>query len=138
MIRSNTLMKREQLRDGKTKVVSVFDHYEAAGAPHMNPPSKQTKGVGSMSRQNKLKLKRRRRRRFFWLLAAAAVSALLYEEQVAILFVLSTLAISALLIVVAFSNLEAGDAAMQAAIRESDDNRSTKSRTLSAGERRAA
>ena len=29
MIRFQTLMRREQLRDGKTKVVSVFDRYEA-------------------------------------------------------------------------------------------------------------
>lgn len=92
-----------------------------------------------MSRQNKLKLQRQRRRRFFWLFAAAAVSALVFEEQAAGLFVLSTLAICGLLIVVAFSNLEAGDAEVHAAaIRESADNRITKSRDLSGGERKAA
>jgi positive regulator of sigma E activity len=92
-----------------------------------------------MRRQNKIKLQRRRRRKFLWLFAAAAVSALLFSEQVAVLYVLSTLAISGLLIVVAFSNLEARDAEMQAAaIREATDDMSTNSRDLSRGERRAA
>ena len=91
-----------------------------------------------MSRQNKLKLQRRRRKKFFWLFAAAAVCALLLEEQVAVLYVLSTLAICGLLMVVAFSNLEARDAEMQAAaIREAADM-SSSSRALSRGERRAA
>ena len=91
-----------------------------------------------MRRQNKIKLQRRRRRKFFWLFAAAAVSALVFAEQVALLYVLSTLAICGLLIVVAVSNLEARDAEMQAAaIREAADN-STKSRDLSTGGRRAA
>jgi hypothetical protein len=101
--------------------------------------SKERKGVGLMSHQNKLRLRRRRHRNFFWLLAALAVSALLFEEQVALLFVLSTLAICGLLIVVAFSNLEAGDAEMQAAaISEAADNTRSNSRDLSRGERRAA
>src|SRR4030095_12184595 len=105
----------------------------------MSAPSKQTKGVDSMRRQNKIKIQRRRRRKFFWLFAAAAVAALLFEEQVAVLYVLSTLAICGLLIVVAFSNLEARDAEMQAAaIGEPADSMSTKSRDLSRGERRAA
>ena len=92
-----------------------------------------------MRRQNKIKLQRRRRRKFFWLFAAAAVSVLVFGEQVALLYVLSTLAMCGLLIVVAFSNLEANDAEMQAAaVGEEADNRSTKSRNLSAGERRAA
>jgi len=68
-----------------------------------------------MKRQNKIKLQRRRRRKIFWLFAAAAVSALVFTEQVALLFVLSTLWICGLLIVVAFSNLEARDSEMQAA-----------------------
>ena len=105
----------------------------------MSAPSKQTKGVGSMKRQNKMKIQRRRRRKFFWLFAAAAVCALLFGEQVAVLYVLSTLAMCGLLIVVAFSNLEARDAEMQAAaIREAADDMSTNSRDLSRGERRAA
>jgi len=87
-------------------------------APHMSAPSKQTKGVGSMKRQNKMKIQRRRRRKFFWLFAAAAVCALLFGEQVAVLYVLSTLAVCGLLFVVAFSNLEARNAEMQAAAIE--------------------
>src|SRR6476620_62094 len=105
----------------------------------MSARSKQTKGVGSMRHQDKMKLKRRRRRILFWLFAAAAVCALLLEEQVAVLYVLSTLAISGLMLVVAFSNLEARDAEMQtAAIREAADDMATKSRDLSRGGRRVA
>ena len=105
----------------------------------MSAPSKQTKGVGSMRRQNKIKMQRRRRRKFFWLFAAAAVAALLFEEQTAVLYVLSTLAICGLLIVVAFSDLEARDAAMQiAAIREAADDMTKNSWDLSRGKRRAA
>jgi Ca2+/Na+ antiporter len=100
---------------------------------------KQTKGVGSMRHQNKMKIQRRRRRKLFWLFAAAAVCALLFEEQVAVLYVLSTLAICGLMIVVAFSNLEARDAEMQtAAIREAADNMSKDFRDLSRSKRRAA
>lgn len=68
-----------------------------------------------MNRQNKLKLQRRRLRGFFWLFAAAAVSALMFDKQEAVLFVLWTLTICALLIVVAFSYFEAKDAEMQVA-----------------------
>ena len=101
--------------------------------------SKQTKGVGSMKRQNKMKIQRRHRRKLFWLFAAAAVVALLFTEQVAVLYVLSTLAICGLMTVVAFSNLEARDAEMQAAaIREASDEMATKSRDLSRGGRRVA
>ena len=92
-----------------------------------------------MRHQDKIRLQRRRRRKFFWLFAAAAVSALLFAEQIAVLYVLSTLAMVGLLIVVAFSNLEARDAEMQAAtIREAADDMSTNSRELSRGGRRAA
>ena len=52
----------------------------------------------------------RRHRKFAWILGTTAiVIALLYWEQAALLYVLSTLAISVLLIVVMFSNLEARD-----------------------------
>ena len=92
-----------------------------------------------MRHQNKIRLQRRHRRKFFWLFAAAAVSALLYAEQIAVLYVLATFAMCGLLIVVAFSNLEARDAEMQtAAIREHADDMSTKSKDLSSGGRRAA
>ena len=118
---------------GETKVVSVFDR------AHMSAPSKQTKGVGSMRHQDKMRIQRRRRRKLFWLFAALAVCALLFAEQAAVLYVLSTLAISGLMIVVAFSNLEARDAAMQtAAIREAADDMTKNSRDVRGGKRRAA
>ena len=63
-----------------------------------------------MRHQDKIRLQRRRRRKFFWLFAAAAVSALLFADQIAVLYVLSTLAMVGLLTVVAFSKLEARDA----------------------------
>jgi hypothetical protein len=84
-----------------------------------------------------MKIQRRHRRKLFWLFAAAAVCALLFTEQVAVLYVLSTLAICGLMTVVAFSNLEARDAEMQAAISEAADEMSTNSTDLSRGERRA-
>ena len=92
-----------------------------------------------MRHENKIRLQRRRRRKFFWLFAAAAVSALLFAEQIALLYVLATFAMCGLLIVVAFSNLEARDAEMQtAAITEATDDMSTNSRDLSRAGRRAA
>jgi Ca2+/Na+ antiporter len=92
-----------------------------------------------MRHQDKVEIKRRRRRKLFWLLAALAVCALLFEEQVAVLYILSTLAICGLMMVAAFSNLEARDAEMQtAAIREAANGMSTYSGDLSRGKRRAA
>ena len=92
-----------------------------------------------MTHQDKMIRRLRRRRKLFWLFAAAAVWALLFGEQVAVLYVLSTLAICGLMIVVAFSNLEARDAEMQtAAIREATDGMSKNSRDLTRGKRRAA
>ncbi len=74
-----------------------------------------------MRHRDKRKMQRRNRRKLFWLFVAAAVCALLFQEQVAVLYVLSTLAICGLMIVVTFSNLEARDAEMQtAAIRDAD------------------
>ena len=92
-----------------------------------------------MRRQNKMKLQRRLRSKFFWLFAAAAVAALLFDEQIAVLYVLATLAMCALLIAVAFSNLEARDAEMHAAaIREAGDATRGNSRDVSKRGRRAA
>ena len=57
-----------------------------------------------------MRVARRRYRKFAWIFGASAtVIALLYWEQAAVLFVLATLAVCALLLVVAFSNLEARD-----------------------------
>jgi hypothetical protein len=78
-----------------------------------------------MKRGSKIKIQRRNVKKLFWLFAAAGVGALLFAEQAAVLYVLSTLAICGLMIVVAFSNLEARDAQMQfAAIREADEETS--------------
>lgn len=49
-------------------------------------------------------------RKFIWIFSSSAiVIALLYTEQAAALYLLSTLAMSIFLLVVAFSNLEARD-----------------------------
>jgi hypothetical protein len=62
-----------------------------------------------------------------------------FTEQAGVLYVVFTLAICGLLLVVAFSNLEARDAEMQAAaIKETADDMSTNSRNLSREEGRAA
>ena len=66
-----------------------------------------------MRHQDKMKTQRRRRRKLFWLFAALAVCALLFEEQVAVIYVLSTLAICGLMIMIGFSNFKARDAEMQ-------------------------
>ncbi len=125
----------EQLRDGKTKVANVFDHDEAL--QHINTPSRKTKGDYFMRHKNKIRLQRRHRRKFFWLFALAAVSALVFAEQIALLYVLSTFAMVGLLIVVAFSNLEARDREMQAVTIRQDDI-SAKSKDLSRRGKRAA
>ncbi len=92
-----------------------------------------------MRHRDKRKMQRRNRRKLFWLFVAAAVCALLFQEQVAVLYVLSTLAICGLMIVVGFSNLEARDAEMQtAAIREAADHIGKNTTVLSSGKRRAA
>ena len=53
---------------------------------------------------------KRRYRKFAWIFGSTGiVIALLYWEQAAMLYVLSTLAMCVLLLVVAFSNLEARD-----------------------------
>ena len=64
-----------------------------------------------MRRNSKSKLSfKRRYRKFAWIFAESAiVIALLYWEQAAALYVLSTLAMCALLLVVMFSKLGARD-----------------------------
>ena len=65
---------------------------------------------------------KRRYRKFAWIFGTSAiVISLLYWEQVAVLYVLSTLAMCALLLVVAFSNLEARDKELhQVALKKMD------------------
>ena len=67
--------------------------------------------VGIMRRNNTRKIRSaRRHRKLLWIFGGTfTIGALLYWEQTGLLFVLSTLAICGLLIVVAFSNLEARD-----------------------------
>ena len=64
-----------------------------------------------MRRNSKSRISfKRRYRKFVWIFGSTAiVIALLYWEQAAVLYVLSTLAMCALLLVIAFSNLEARD-----------------------------
>ena len=56
-----------------------------------------------MRHREKIKIQRRRRRKLFWLLAAAAVSALLLEEHIAVVYVVSAVAICGLMMVLALS-----------------------------------
>jgi len=61
-------------------------------------------------RDGKMRVARWRFRKFAWIFGTSAiVISLLYWEQAAALYVLSTLALCALLLGVAFSNLEARD-----------------------------
>ena len=76
----------------------------------------------------------KRYRKFAWIFGTSAiVIALLYWEQAAVLYVLSTLAMCVLLLVVAFSNLEARDkelhrAALEARNTDSAHSASAKKR----------
>ena len=64
------------------------------------------------------------------------VIALLYWEQAAVLYLLSTLAMCALLLVVAFSNLEARDKELhQTALENMDDRDAESTRSVSANKR---
>ena len=72
--------------------------------------------------RRKSKLRKRRYRKFAGIFGSSAiVIALLYGEQAGVLYVLSTLAICALLLVVMFSNLEARDKELhQVALKKMD------------------
>lgn len=68
-----------------------------------------------------------RRSTYIWTLSAlATVSALIYWEQTALLYVLSTLAMCILLLVVAFSDLEARDRELNKQV-DSDRTHTTES-----------
>lgn len=66
---------------------------------------------GILRRSNRRKIgSGRSHRKFLWIFGGTAtICALLYWEQAALLYVLSTLAMCVLMLVVAFSNLEAKD-----------------------------
>ena len=69
-----------------------------------------------------------RYRKFAWIFGSSAiVIALLYWEQAAVLYVLSTLGICAVLLVIAFSNLEARDKELHQAALEKMDARNAES-----------
>ena len=71
--------------------------------------------------------RKRRYRKVAWIFGTSGVViALLYWEQAAVLYVLSTLAICALLLVVMFSNLEARDKKLHQAALEKMDARDSK------------
>lgn len=71
---------------------------------------------------------RRRYRKYVWILSTSAiVIGLLYFEQAGLLFVLSTLALSVLLLIVAFSNLEGRDKELHEARLEKMDTRAAES-----------
>jgi hypothetical protein len=82
-------------------------------------------------RNSKSRVGNRRNRKFAWIFGTSAiVIALLYWEQAAVLYVLSTLAICALLVVVMFANLEGRDKELhEAALKRMDtgDAESTRS-----------
>ena len=82
---------------------------------------------------------KRRHSKFVWIFGMSAiVIALLYWEQAAVLYVLSTLTICALLLVVMFSNLETRDKELQQAALEKMDTLDSKSTRATSNEREAA
>jgi Flp pilus assembly protein TadB len=81
----------------------------------------------------------KRRRKFAWLFSASAVViGLLYWEQAAVLYVLSTLAMCAVLLIVAFSNLEARDKAQHKAALDRVDARDAESTHVDLSKKEAA
>ena len=82
---------------------------------------------------------KRRYRKFAWIFGSSAiVIALLYWEQAAVLYVLSTLAICALLVVVMFSNLEARDKELHKAALKKMDTRDDESMRSASAKKRVA
>ena len=81
-----------------------------------------------MRRNSKSSIGKRRYRKFAWIFGASAiVIALLYWEQAAVLYVLSTLSICALLVVVMFANLEDRDRELHQADLKQMDTRDAES-----------
>lgn len=82
---------------------------------------------------------KRRYRKFAWIFGSSAiVIVLLYWEQAAVLYVLSTLAMCAVLLVVAFSNLEARDKEFHQAALENLDARDAESTPSRSATKRVA
>ena len=82
---------------------------------------------------------KRRYRKFAWIFGSSAmVIALLYWEQAAVLYVLSTLAMCAVLLVVAFSNLEARDKELHQTALENMAARDAEATRSGSAKKRAA
>ena len=82
---------------------------------------------------------KRRYRKFAWIFGSSAiVIALLYWEQAAVLYVLSTLAMCALLLVVAFSKLEVRDKELHQATLKKMDAQDAESTRSGSAKKRAA
>jgi hypothetical protein len=82
---------------------------------------------------------KRRYRKFAWIFGTSAiVISLLYGEQAAVLYVLSTLAMCAVLLVVAFSKLEARDQELHQATLENMDARELESAGTASAKKKAA
>lgn len=82
---------------------------------------------------------KRRYRKFAWIFGSSAiVIALLYWEQAAVLYVLSTLAMCALLLVVMFSNLEARDKELRQTALENMVARDAESTRSASAKKRVA
>ena len=91
-----------------------------------------------MRRNSKSRISfKRRYRKFAWIFGSSAiVIALLYWEQAAVLYVLSTLAICAVLVVVMFANLEGRDKELhQVALKKMDARDAESTRSASAKKR---
>jgi hypothetical protein len=89
--------------------------------------------------KSRISFKRRRYRKFAWVFGSTGiVIALLYWEQAAALYVLSTLAMCALLLVVAFSNLEARDKELHQTALENMAARDAESTRSAAAKKRVA
>ena len=87
----------------------------------MSPHEAMAKPQVSMSRKAERTRRRTSRRKYIWIIGSVAVvSALLYWEQAALLYVLSTLMVCALLLVVAFSDLEGRDRKLNSSTSSDD------------------
>lgn len=92
-----------------------------------------------MRRNRKSRTGLKRRRKFVWIFGASAiVIALLYWEQAAVIYVLSTLAMCALLVIVAVSNLEVRDKELHKAALEKIGARDAESNRADLSKKEAA
>lgn len=94
---------------------------------------------GRVRRNRKSRIGLKRHREFAWIFGAGAVViGLLYWEQAAVLYVLSTLAMCAVLLLVAFSNLEARDKELHKVALDKMGARDAESTRVDLSEKEAA